>query len=130
MNKENSSRSANSIRSPYKTRSYISKTGNKLIDIKTAEKTLTQKKTKKTAIKEKSKPTVEKVVAKPKTSDNKVTTKKSNDQQQNKKKGFNISSLSEDTLCAIFEYVGVCDTLINVRRVCKSWNAIVQKVKR
>ena len=121
MNKENSNKSANSVRSPYKTRSYTSKTGKKPIDVKTAEKALNKTKQSKT----------------PKSTSNSnatKSTKKITDQKTKKQpnvkicKDFDINSLPSDSLQYIFEYVGVYDTLWNARRVCHKWNDISKKV--
>ena len=124
MNKENSSKSANSIRSPYKTRSYTAKTGNKPIDFKKAEKSLAAKPVKK--VKPVSSKTTDSTSATKKNEKPKAT--KTKQQIVTKKSSANFGSISADTLQLIFEYVGAYDTLWNARRVCRKWNEVAKKV--
>ena len=111
MNKENSSKKANSVvRSPYKTRSYT-----KAQAKKTVEKVKT--------IKKKSETNKE-------VSSKKSDTSKSTKNSQTKKisKPVVVQALSDDTLQHIFEYLGPYDTIWNARRVCRKWNEIAKKV--
>ena len=96
------------IRSPVRTRSYTAK---HKITIDEKKNGLT---TPKRTIKSK-------VVAQPKKTAEKKAEKASASRSS-------IDVLNTDSLELIFQFVGVYDTMTNVRAVCKHWNTLAQKV--
>jgi hypothetical protein len=114
--KENSAKKVNCVRSPVHTRSWTAKYGEQ-----------TEAKPKRVVSTKKAPTEKPKAVAQSKTSTTKKsTTVKVPAKGTSSAKG--ISLLDNNSLEHIFEYVGAYDTIWNVRRVCKKWNEVAQKV--